>query len=42
MGRIETNLNLERYLIHKKTRSQSGVVVITIVMRPDKFHYWTT
>ena len=37
MGKIEPNLNLERYLIHKKTRSQSGVVVITIVMRPDKF-----
>tara|TARA_Y100000817_G_scaffold304787_1_gene288165 strand:+ start:852 stop:2663 length:1812 start_codon:yes stop_codon:yes gene_type:complete len=36
-GKIEPNLNLERYLIHKKTRSQSGVVVITIVMRPDKF-----
>ena len=36
-GKIEPNLNLERYLIHKKTRSQSGVLVITIVMRPDKF-----
>ena len=35
--KIETNLNLEKYLIHKKVRSQSGVVVITIVMRPDKF-----
>lgn len=34
---LETNLNLEKYLIHKKVRSQSGVVVITIVMRPDKF-----
>ena len=36
-GKIETNLNLERYLIHKKTRSQSGVVVVTLVMKPDKF-----
>ena len=35
--KLKTNLNLEKYLIHKKVRSQSGVVVITIVMRPDKF-----
>ena len=37
MGKIETNLNLERYLIHKNSRSQSGVVVVTLVMKPDKF-----
>ena len=36
-GKILQNLNLEKYLIHKKKRSQSGVLIITIVMRPDKF-----
>lgn len=36
-NKIEPNLNLEKYLIHKRTRSQSGVVVITVVMKPDKF-----
>tara|TARA_B100001175_G_C19511578_1_gene644271 strand:- start:2001 stop:3776 length:1776 start_codon:yes stop_codon:yes gene_type:complete len=34
---IEPNNNLEKFLIHKKVRSESGVVVITIVMKPDKF-----
>lgn len=34
---IDENFNLEKYLIHKKVRSESGVVVITIVMKPDKF-----
>ena len=37
LNRININLNLEKFLIHKKVRSQSGVVVITIVMKPDKF-----
>ena len=36
-NKIKPNLNLEKYLLHKRTRSQSGVVVITIVMKPDKF-----
>ena len=35
--KIKTSLNLEKFLIHKKVRSQSGVVVITVVMKPDKF-----
>ena len=35
--KISLNENLSKYLIHKKVRSQSGVLVITIVMKPDKF-----
>ena len=34
---IEPNQNLESFLIHKKVRSQSGVLIITLVMKPDKF-----
>ena len=29
---IELNHNLEKYIIHKKVRSQSGVLIITLVM----------
>lgn len=34
---IEKNLNIEKYIKCKKVRSESGVVIITIVMKPDKF-----
>ena len=37
LKKMNINLNLEKYLLHKKVRSQSGVVVITVVMKPDKF-----
>lgn len=34
---ISENKNLEKFIRHKQVRSQSGVLVITIVMKPDKF-----
>lgn len=36
-GLIQENKNLEKFIRHKQVRSQSGVLVITIVMKPDKF-----
>ena len=36
-GKIKENMDLEKYIRHKQVRSQSGVLVITIVMKPDKF-----
>lgn len=37
MGKIPRNMTLEKIIKTKKVRSQSGVLVITIVMKPDKF-----
>jgi len=34
---IEKNMYLEPYLVKKSSKSWSGVIVVTIVMRPDKF-----
>ena len=36
-NRIQKNPIIEYYLIKKAVRSRSGVVVITVVMKPDKF-----
>lgn len=34
---IEKNMYLEPYMVKKSSKSWSGVIVVTIVMRPDKF-----
>ena len=36
-NKITPNISLEKFIRHKNIRSQSGVLVITIVMKPDKF-----
>ena len=36
-GTMARNHNLEKFIKHKVVRSQSGVLIVTLVMRPDKF-----
>jgi len=35
--KIERNLNLEKFTRNKQIRSNSGIIVVTLVMKPDKF-----